>query len=492
MMKAWLMVLVSLVTLLSSMDTTEAASRKFSNGWGPEKSKQVSGYLDVNQGQAHIFFWMFESRGNPATDPLVLWMTGGPGCSSEMAVFYEQGPYRIDKHAQVTINPHAWNEYASVIFVDQPVGTGFSYADNDDEYVHNEKQVGEDMYEFMQAFYEEMPQFKKNAFFVTGESYAGHYVPAVSNRIFMGNQNKEGFIIPLRGLAIGNGMVNAQIQYRDYVRYVAKKKLITDPKVLSQIQRKTDWCEKMLKWKLPMSEAICNSVISTIQANWGNLNVYDTREKCEHGPLCYDFSGLDKLLQKPDVLESLGVHADKVTWTECSTKVYSYLEEDWFTPCDAYLPPMLEAGISHLIYSGVEDFICNYLGGHDWSSHMPWSQQDKYNSEAMQDWKVGGHVAGRFKSAGPLTFLEVDGAGHMVPMNQPEHALAMLKAFMNGNSFGDGTVDVPQRKPASEEDVSDASNVDNDNVEANAGPEQAFDEMLSSDEFMMERILELA
>lgn len=125
-------------------------------------------------------------------------MTGGPGCSSELAVFFEQGPYRLS-NGEVVLNPQAWNNIANVIFIDQPVGTGFSYADSESEYVKNEKQVGayvcrvallssasllselydcifRDMYEFMQKFYMQFPQYKANDFIVTGESYAGHYV----------------------------------------------------------------------------------------------------------------------------------------------------------------------------------------------------------------------------------------------------------------------------------------------------------------------------
>lgn len=102
---------------------------------------------------------MFESRADPTNDPLILWMTGGPGCSSELAVFYEQGPvidspsvgtcarslalaqYRLDANGTVSINPHSWNGVANVLFVDQPAGTGFSYCDNDDDYVVSEAQV---------------------------------------------------------------------------------------------------------------------------------------------------------------------------------------------------------------------------------------------------------------------------------------------------------------------------------------------------------------
>lgn len=158
---------------------------------------------------------MFEARNNPETAPLVLWLTGGPGCSSELAVFYEQGPYRLDKDGAISTNPHAWNEIANVLYIDQPVGTGFSYADDSKAYVKTEDGVATDMWEFLQTFMKEFPQYAQLDFYVTGESYAGHYVPAISSRI-VANNKKLGAgeqKIHLQGLAIGNGLVDPATQY---------------------------------------------------------------------------------------------------------------------------------------------------------------------------------------------------------------------------------------------------------------------------------------
>lgn len=125
-------------------------------GWGPEKAKQWSGYVTVNKdvtsstNDGHLFFWFFESRSKPATDPVIIWFQGGPGCSSMWGLFKETGPYRMrdtspgwqkDKHAYT--DPYSWNANASIIFLDQPVGTGFSYADDEDAYVNTESQVAQ-------------------------------------------------------------------------------------------------------------------------------------------------------------------------------------------------------------------------------------------------------------------------------------------------------------------------------------------------------------
>ena len=95
------------------------------------------------------FFWFFESRSKPATDPVILWMTGGPGCSSAIALFKENGPCTIQDDLTTKKNPFSWNSNASILYIDQPAGTGFSYGE-DSDFDHNEEEVSRDMYNFLQ------------------------------------------------------------------------------------------------------------------------------------------------------------------------------------------------------------------------------------------------------------------------------------------------------------------------------------------------------
>lgn len=124
--------------------------------------------------------WFFSSRSDPSLDPVVLWLTGGPGCSSEVALFGENGPCKVSLDGQqTTINGASWNTRANLLYVDQPVGTGFSYGSAFD---HDEVGVADDMYSFLQAFFAAHPELKKNDFYIFGESYAGHYVPNVAHQ----------------------------------------------------------------------------------------------------------------------------------------------------------------------------------------------------------------------------------------------------------------------------------------------------------------------
>ncbi len=160
----------------------------------------TSGLLDLGDGD-DFFYWLFRSRSNKDADPLVFWLTGGPGCSSELAVFYENGPYKLNNDLTTKKNPNSWNSKANLIFMDQPVGTGFSKCSNPAHYARNEKMVAENFYKFLVKFLIKYPEYKKRTMYITGESYAGHYIPAIADFIVR-NPNED---INFLGVAIGNG-----------------------------------------------------------------------------------------------------------------------------------------------------------------------------------------------------------------------------------------------------------------------------------------------
>jgi len=158
-----------------------------------------------------IFYWWFESQNDPKTDPVVLWLTGGPGCASEIALFYENGPYAFNEDGKtLKENPSSWNKISNLIYVDQPIGTGFSHSDAGD-YVKNETEVAEDMAQFIIKFIALYPQLEGLDFYITGESYAGHYIPAISHNFHF--KHKDEIKMNFKGLAIGNGLVDPYLQY---------------------------------------------------------------------------------------------------------------------------------------------------------------------------------------------------------------------------------------------------------------------------------------
>jgi len=360
-----------------------------------------------------------------------VWLTGGPGCSSMLALFYENGPYNIKKDLSLTINPYSWNSFANLLFVDQPVGTGFSYLKNPLGYDISEKKIADEMYTFIQAFYKKYPKYSKLDFYLVGESYAGHYVPAIAQRYLHGNQQKEGLIVPIKGIGVGNGWVDPKIQYTEYAHFAYDNKLIGKAEEIA-LNETAIACKLLIEAKLwPIAIIECNIIMETIILGTG-INEYDIREKCENFPLCYDFSLLNKYLKQPAVKKELGVAKN---WASCSQIVHTLLLGDWMNDFSTVVPELLAANFSVLVYSGVEDFICNYYGGREWVDSLDWPGKSEYKNAPLKNWLVDGKQAGQSKSARNLTFLQVNAAGHMVPMDQPKNALDMLHHLVTKTPF---------------------------------------------------------
>lgn len=194
----------------------------------------------------------------------------------------------------------------------------------------------------------------------------------------------------------------------------------------------------------------------------GNFNVYDITKECI-GPLCYpEFDVMDKYLAQPDVLASLNVKPG-LAWQSCSREVYADMLGDFLRSYADRVTPLVDSGTRALIYVGTRDFICNWYGNERWVDALPWSGRYAFEDSDFVDWGVvgeageteeegGGDIsapkpkpapprtrAGTVKGDGlPLTFALVEAAGHMVPMDQPAAALAMITAFTRGRNLSAG------------------------------------------------------
>jgi len=179
-----------------------------------------SGYLTVNkQYDSNLFFWFHLAKTNPANAPVVLWLQGGPGASSLYGMFMENGPVTINSKKQLESKPYTWQSTHNMLYIDNPVGCGFSTTNNSAGYAHSALDAGVNLFEGLKQFFKLFPQYKDNKFYVAGESYAGKYVPAIGYQILLNSKSSDpANRINLKGLAIGNGVTDPihQILFGEY------------------------------------------------------------------------------------------------------------------------------------------------------------------------------------------------------------------------------------------------------------------------------------
>jgi len=416
--------------------------------------KQSAGYLKAAL-TSNYFFWLFESKSAPATDPLIMWLSGGPGCSSQLALFGENGPCSVSADGKSTVlNPSSWHANANVMWVDQPAAVGFSTGLG----THDETGVANNMYTFLQNFFEAFPQYQKSEFHIFGESYAGHYVPAISHKIWQMNKAGKGIKIPLAGIAIGNGLTNPEEQYKWYAEmghtgaraegghapagvlgeatYLAMK--AATPACVASIKACNNPSGNQTATCLAAYEG-CN-LMSQIPYELSGKNPYDMRIKCAKRPLCYDFSNVVTYLNTPEVKKALGVSK---TWGTCNkavTLLFAYAG-DWMKNWHTVIPDLLSSNIRTLIYAGDEDYICNWLGNMKWTLALDWPHKADFNAATNRDYTMGNKTVAKVRSSNGFTFMQVFEAGHMVPRDQPEVSLQMVKDHL-ANKLGPNTQEV--------------------------------------------------
>merc|ERR1712048_1204983 len=415
--------------------------------------KQHSGLLDAGNSTKY-FFWFFESRSEPSKDPLLIWLTGGPGCSSQLALLAENGPCTVSKDGSTTSpNPNSWNSKANVLWLDQPQSTGFSIGPL--KVSGNEDETVEHFYTFLMNFYKAYPQYKQNDLFISGESYGGHWVPSLAHRVWQGGAEAA----PLKGILIGNGLVDPEDQYKWYAQMALdggkseggtlKKGVITSAItqgiMKSAISPCTAAIHKCNDYNSSLQGAACSTAFAT--CNYGEqvpytltgYNPYDMRIKCEKPPLCYDFSNVETFLNTPAVQKAIGATKK---WSSCNLVVNKMFQNDFMKNYHTKIPDMLKSGVRIMVYAGDVDYICNWLGNKKWTLALDWPHKADFNAADDKPYMLadGQTQLGRIRQAGGFSFVQVFQAGHMVPMDQPEAALKMLNDFLGNKMVGDESV----------------------------------------------------
>ncbi|KAL4161640.1 hypothetical protein PRNP1_002192 [Phytophthora ramorum] len=422
---------------------------------GTEDSE--SGYITLpNNVDDHLFYWFFESRKAPDTDPLILWMTGGgPGCSSLAALLTENGPCRINADATTALNPNSWTAEANVIWLDQPVNVGFSYSSNTPDADYNEKSVQESVYWFLQGFLDKHPEFEGRALFLAGEGYEGHYIPAAAHYIWSENHVVEKanatIRINLQGIAIGNGLVNPIVQMPRALEMAIENPYnisLLSPKDLATAKEAVPACEQLVNVCQTNSSAClgsaryCSSSLLDVMSE-SHRNMYDIRKKCDASDPagCYNMSAVSEYLSSKSVRAYLNISDQAPTWQVCPPSTRKRFSADLMKNVNGYVSDLLNDGsIRVLIYNGDADLVCNWYGSQAWTKQLKWKHQKEFNDAKEHDFLVAGDIdtieAGSVRSyENQFTFVRVSKSGHMVPKDQPAVALEMINRFLKKQSL---------------------------------------------------------
>ncbi|KAI8868591.1 alpha/beta-hydrolase [Ramicandelaber brevisporus] len=392
---------------------------------------QHYGFLTTPQNRK-LFFWFFESRNSPSTDPFVVWTNGGPGCSSLFGMFGELGPCFVRTDDTTTaLNPFSWNNNANILFIDQPYGTGFSNYVGSGNRPVDSQQSAADFGAFIQLFMKQFPQYANLDFHITGESYAGRYVPNMASGIVKVN---------LKSIAMGNSLWDPLTQYKYYSAQACRSPY---PPILSTSQCAsidryyTNTCGPLIQqcYNNPSSNTTCSRATSS--CNNGILGVdispagmYDVRVPQQDDPYRGDY---ESYLQQSYVRTALGVGS--ATYTQCSNSVYSnYVNSgDWMRPYHTLIPQILAKNVRVLLYAGDADYICNAIGNKAAAFALTWPGKSGFNAAPTNAWTVNGQAAGQSWAYQNFAFVTVYEAGHMMPENQPERAQALIQEWLKGN-----------------------------------------------------------
>lgn len=389
--------------------------------------ESYSGYFTVDgEHNSNSFFWFIPATETDYRDsPVLLWLQGGPGAASIYATFMEIGPFEMVDDKTIKLRNSSWTTSHSVLFIDNPVGTGFSFTDGG--WCSSEKQIGEHLYTALVQFFKLFSELQNNDFFVTGESYAGKYVPAVSYTIHKKNQDAKQKI-NMKGLAIGNGLSDPinQLNYGDYlyqnglIDFNAKKIMKNLEKQVVALIKAENYDEAF-----EVYDSILNGDLTKYPTAFKNATGFDYYYNYLKSKGSIDES-YTVFIQQCYIRKALHVGNMSVVSDD---EVESSLRRDFVQSVAPWISELL-SNYRVLIYSGQLDIIVAYPLTVNYLRNLDFSASEEYKTAKRYEWRVDNDIAGYVKQAGNLTEVLVRNAGHMVPADQPVWALDLISKFV--------------------------------------------------------------
>ena len=431
-----------------------------------ENFGMFSGYLDIADTTKKIHYLFVESANEPSTDPLIIWFNGGPGCSSMLGFMQENGPFRMDSGTgEIHASADGWNREANVLYIEQPAGVGFSYCSGKKDCTFDDETSAKDNLTVVLEWYNKFPEFQTNDLYISGESYAGIYVPYLSNEIYEHNnantENDDVFKPPLKGFMVGNGVTNwdydTNTAYLDMAYWHSLMNTELHDKITAA---KCDFTGPYMRNVTQECLGYMNEFDSLVS----DVNIYDIFGTCwgagpypqlyeAHGPgakkrgftqndytpwlkrpiregdhmlrelpPCTYGSGLLDYLNLDVVRQALHVPNDVQAWDLCTNEINYVIQPKG----SQWIYEKLQGKIRMLHYSGDTDGAVPTIGTENWIASLNWK-----TTVDWQAYKYAGQVAGYFETyEGDFTFATVHGAGHMAPQFKPPQTYKLIFSWL--------------------------------------------------------------
>ncbi|GMH15859.1 hypothetical protein Nepgr_017700 [Nepenthes gracilis] len=419
--------------------------------------RHYAGYVTVDKdSERALFYWFYEASTQPEEKPLVLWLNGGPGCSSVgYGATQEIGPFIIDpNNLGLRFNPYAWNREANMLFLESPIGVGFSYTNTSSDYDNlGDNFTANDAYAFLHSWFLKFPSYRRRDFYIAGESYAGKYVPELAELIH--DKNKDpSLYIDLKGILMGNPETSDPDDWRGLVDYAWSHAVVSDE--THKIIRETCDFDSNDTW----SNLRCSQAVDEVLRQYKVIDIYslytsvcinESTSSSEDGStaeLIFHPSfkmmprimgGYDPCLDeyanafynRPDVQKALHVSDGLLlrNWSICNNTIF----HNWSDSNPSVIPiykKLIDAGLKIWVYSGDTDGRVPVL-----STRYSLNSLGLPITEAWRPWYHEKQVSGWYQEYKGLSFATFRGAGHAVPVFKPSNSLALFSSFLRGQSL---------------------------------------------------------
>ncbi|KAI3803759.1 hypothetical protein L1987_31921 [Smallanthus sonchifolius] len=385
-----------------------------------------TGYVRIggSDDDVQLFYYFIESEGSPKDDPLVLWISGGPGCSSIYALLYEIGPLTLNFETStmekpiLEIVPDSLTKVASIIFLDQPAGSGFSYGKTPEAYITNDTLSAIHVYDFMKKWLVDHPKFLNNPLYLGGDSYSGIVVPMIVQEIYNGNEVGERPQINIKGYTLGNPLTDRSGDYNSRIQFAHNMALLSD--AIYESTKKN-----------------CHGDYFKVDPN-NSLCIHDLQVVDKEDNYMYSYAWANRR----DVREALHIREEygHTEWVQCNRTLQFYFDKKAISYTHdvhssvGYHQRLTSKKCRALIYSGDHDMAIPYFSTLNWIESLNLSVVDDWRPWFVDD-QVAGYTKKYSRGDYKLTFATVKGGGHTAPEYKHKECLSMLKMWLANDTI---------------------------------------------------------